>query len=151
MLTAWHEPAGLPEYASSPTPFWLVKLMDLGLVVPAALTTAVGLWRHRGWAARAAHVVFTAYTCVGLSVACMALVMLAHGDPDASPAMAAGFGLFALAFVALTVALYRPLFATRRRPEQGHGAEPYRWAQIRGRMNRTATDTPVAVRRAAMP
>ncbi|MFG2058594.1 hypothetical protein ACGFI9_31675 [Micromonospora sp. NPDC048930] len=36
--------------------------------------------------------------------------MTVHSDPDASAGLAVGFGLFALVFVALTVALYRPLF-----------------------------------------
>src|SRR3954464_3100837 len=30
MLLAWQDPVRLTEYASSPTPFWMVKLMDLG-------------------------------------------------------------------------------------------------------------------------
>jgi hypothetical protein len=38
MIIAWQNPAALTEYASSPTPFWIVKLMDLGIIVPAALT-----------------------------------------------------------------------------------------------------------------
>lgn len=118
ILAAWRDPASLTEYASSPTPFWLVKLMDLGIVVPAALACGVGLWRHRSWARRAAYVLLVAYTCVGLSVASMAIVMLAHGDPDASAGLAAGFGAFALVFVAVSVALVRPLFAHRdSRPE----------------------------------
>jgi len=110
ILTAWRDPASLTEYASSPTPFWLVKLMDLGIVVPAALACGVGLWRRRPSARRAAYVLLTAYTCVGLSVASMAVVMLAHGDPDASAGLAAGFGAFALVFVAATAGLLRPLF-----------------------------------------
>jgi hypothetical protein len=109
ILIAWRDPSSLTEYASSPTPFWLVKLMDLGIVVPAAVATGVALWRGARWAGRAAYVILTAYTCLGLSVCAMAVVMLANGDPDASAGLALGFGVFALVFVVLTGALYRPL------------------------------------------
>jgi hypothetical protein len=44
MIIAWRDPASLTEYASSPTPFWMVKLMDLGIIVPAAVLTAIGLF-----------------------------------------------------------------------------------------------------------
>jgi hypothetical protein len=111
LITAWQDPGSLTEYASSPTPFWMVKLMDLGIVVPAAVTIGVGLWRHMAWARRAAYVLLTGYTCLAVSVTAMAVVMNAKNDPDASVALAAGFGLFALVFVVLSALLYRPLFA----------------------------------------
>ncbi len=110
MVTAWTDPSALTEYASSPTPFWLVKLMDLGIVVPAAVVTALGLRRGRPWARRAAVIVLTAYSCLAVSVTSMALVMLANNDPDASGVLALGFAGFALLFIGLTVGLYRPLF-----------------------------------------
>lgn len=115
MLIAWQDPAQLTEYASSPTPFWMVKLMDLGIIVPAAVAAGIGVLRHAAWARRMMYALLTGYSCLAVSVASMAMVMLVNGDPDASPALAVGFGSFALVFVALTVALYRPLF---RRPVQ---------------------------------
>lgn len=45
MVTAWTDPASMVEYASSPTPFWPVKLMDLGIVVPAAVVVGLGVLR----------------------------------------------------------------------------------------------------------
>jgi hypothetical protein len=39
-------------YLSSPTAFWLVKFMDLGIVVPIAVTVGVGLVKRRSWARR---------------------------------------------------------------------------------------------------
>ncbi|HET6652963.1 MAG TPA: hypothetical protein VFH10_10015 [Nocardioides sp.] len=110
IVTAWTDPSALTEYASSPTPFWLVKLMDLGIVVPVAVVTGLGLLRGRPWARRAAVIVLTAYSCLAVSVTSMALVMLANSDPDASAPLALGFAGFALLFLGLTVALYRPLF-----------------------------------------
>jgi hypothetical protein len=109
MLTAWSDPSAMTQYASSPTPFWLVKLMDLGVVVPAAVTTGVGLLRAAPWARRAAYAMLTGYDCLAISVTAMAVLMLVKDDPDASAGLAVGFGLVTAVLVALTVALYRPL------------------------------------------
>lgn len=110
MLVAWSDPASLTEYASSPTPFWLVKLMDLGIVAPVAATTGVGLLRGAPWAGRLAYPLLTAYTLLGASVTAMGIVMTVHADPDASLATTGGFAAFTAALGWLTAALYRPLF-----------------------------------------
>jgi len=47
MLAAWTDRNSLTEYASSPTPLWMVKLMDLGIIAPAAITIGMGLLRGR--------------------------------------------------------------------------------------------------------
>lgn len=114
MLTAWTDPTSLTEYASSPTPFWTVKLMDLGIIAPVALATGIGLLRHAGWAQRLAYPLLTGYAALGVSITAMAVVMTAKSDPDASPALAAGFLGFTAALTALTVALYRPLLTPER-------------------------------------
>jgi hypothetical protein len=113
MIAAWTDPTSMTEYASSPTPFWLVKLMDLGIVVPIATTTGIGLLRRAAWARRVAYPLLTAYTLLGASVTAMGMVMSLHADPDAAPALTVGFALFTGAFAALTAALYRPLFGQR--------------------------------------
>jgi hypothetical protein len=110
MLTAWQDPSSMTEYASSPTPFWMVKLMDLGIIVPVAVATGVGMLRGAGWAPRVMYPLLTAYACLGISVAAMALVMVLRDDPDASVSLLGGFIGFALLFAALTAAAYRPLF-----------------------------------------
>jgi hypothetical protein len=97
----------------------MVKLMDLGIVVPAAVATGVGLLRGMSWARRAAAVLITGYTCLAISVAAMAIVMFANSDPDASLAITAGFSAFALAFVTLTVLFYRPLIQSRDQAVRG--------------------------------
>jgi hypothetical protein len=89
----------LTEYASSPTPFWMVKLMDLGIIVPAAIATGTGLLQRSAWAWRAVYPLLTGYTCLGVSVTAMGLVMNLEGDPDASPELTTGFLLFALTFL----------------------------------------------------
>lgn len=116
MLLAWTDPASLTEYASSPTPFWLVKLMDLGIVVPAAVTVGIGLLRRTPWARRVAYLLLAAFTLLGASVTAMGVVMNLHGDPDASLALTAGFAAFTVTFAVLTAALLRPLLARPGRP-----------------------------------
>ncbi|MGQ1838694.1 hypothetical protein ACT4S2_09570 [Kocuria turfanensis] len=110
MLTAWDDPSSMTEYVSSPTPFWMVKLMDLGILVPVALIVGIGLLAGADWAGRVVYPLLTAYTCLTISVASMAVVMVLRADPDASLALAAGFLVLALLFVGLTVVLYRPLW-----------------------------------------
>lgn len=118
MLVAWSDPTSLTEYASSPTPFWLVKLMDLGIVVPAAVTTGIGLLRRAAWAQRMAYPLLTAFALLGASVTAVGVVMNRHADPDASAVLTAGFAVFAAVFAALAAALYRPLLAAHVDP--GH-------------------------------
>ncbi len=126
MVTAWQDPSSLIEYASSPTPFWMVKLMDLGIIVPAALATGIGVLRGRPWARRAMYAMLTGYTCLAIAVAAMGVVMYANDDPDASLGLAGGFVVFAVIFATLTTLLYRPLFAHPRLIHHGpvtlHGA-----------------------------
>jgi hypothetical protein len=100
----------MTEYASSPTPFWMVKLMDLGIIVPTAVATGIGILRGARWAPRVMYPLLTAYACVGCSVATMALVMALRNDPDASVPLLGGFVGFALLLAGLTAATYRPLF-----------------------------------------
>jgi len=113
MITAWTDPGSMTEYASAPTPFWLVKLMDLGVVVPLAVTVGVGLLRGHLWARRVLYPLLTGYTCLSVSVLSMAVVMLVRDDPDASIGLALGFGAFTAALTALIVGLYRPLLSPR--------------------------------------
>ncbi len=116
MLVAWSDPTSLTDYASSPTPFWLVKLMDLGIVVPIAAATGIGLLRRAAWARRVAYPLLTAYTLLGASVTAMGVVMIMHADPDASLPLTAGFALFTAVFATLAAALYRLLFAEHADP-----------------------------------
>jgi hypothetical protein len=99
------------EYTQSPAVFWIVKWMDLGIVVPAMVVTAVGVTRRAAWAARLAYAVIGWGALLGSAVAAMAVVMVVNGDPAASSATAAVFVVFAAALLALTGGLVRPLFA----------------------------------------
>jgi hypothetical protein len=84
--------------------------MDLGIVVPAALATGIGLWRGAAWARTPMYAIIGAYTLLGASVTGMGVTMYLNDDPDASLAVTAAFAAFTLAFAALAFAVYRPLF-----------------------------------------
>jgi hypothetical protein len=109
LLDAWRDQPTRPEYLLTPTPFWLVKMMDLGVVVPIAAATGIGLLRARPWADRLAFAMIGGYALLATAVTGMAITMQVRNDPDASLANVVVFAAFSVAFAALTVALYRPL------------------------------------------
>lgn len=100
---------GVPsrEYRSDPTLFWLIRLLDLGFVVPMAVLTAVGLVRRADWSRRLAYAVVGFQTILVASVTGMAMVMAVRGDPAASLGMVAGTGAVTIAFVTCYAALLR--------------------------------------------
>lgn len=99
-------------YLDSPTSFWVVKFMDLGIVVPAAVATAIGVLRQANWASKAMYAAVGWLTLMAAAVTAMAVTMQANGDPDASPVLTVGFGAITVALAWLTVRVYMPLFRT---------------------------------------
>jgi hypothetical protein len=115
------------DYTQSPAVFWIVKLMDLGIVVPVSIATAVGILLHARWARLATYAMVGWGALLASSVAGMAVVMQVNDDPAASPANTIVFGLFAAAFLALAFVLYSGLFGRApvsldRVPEQALAA-----------------------------
>jgi len=98
---------------ADPAVFWLVKFMDLGVVVPVLVAVAIGLLREREWALRATYAVAGWIACLGSAVAGMAVVMQLTGDPEASMGNVVAFGLFALVGLVIAVSVYRPVFGMR--------------------------------------
>jgi len=96
-------------YLSSPTAFWLVKFMDLGLVVPAAVAVGIGTLRHRRWAQRPLSALVGGYALLGASVAAMAIIMFLKDDPDSSLGTVVASIVAASALLALAIHRYRPL------------------------------------------
>lgn len=84
--------------------------MDLGIVVPALVLIGVGMLRGAGWARRAVYAVVGWFALLGTSVAGMAIVMQAAGDPGASTANTVAFGVFAALGLVVATVVYRPLF-----------------------------------------
>ena len=113
LLDAWREHPERPEYLADPGVFWVVKLMDLGIVVPTLTAVGVGLLRGAGWARKAIYGVLGWFALLGSSVAAMAVVMQVKSDPAASIANTIAFGVFAAVGLTVAVRLLRPLLVRR--------------------------------------
>ncbi len=100
-------------YLAGPAFFWAIALMDLGIFLPATIAACAGLVRGRPWAGKALYLVAGWFALVGPAVAGMAIAMYANDDPTASGGATVFMTALALAFAALAVAMFRPLFARR--------------------------------------
>jgi hypothetical protein len=110
LVASFRPPVPGSAVLSDPAVFWLVKFMDLGVIVPVLATVAVGLLRERRWARTATYAVVGWIACLGCAVAGMAVVMQVTGDPEASLANVVAFGLFAAVGLGIAVGAYRPVF-----------------------------------------
>jgi len=70
-----------------PRLWWLIKALDLGILIPAALGASIGLLRGNSVAIKLAYGLTGFLACLTGSVAGMTAVMLRKDDPSASPAM----------------------------------------------------------------
>jgi hypothetical protein len=69
------------EYVEHPTAFWLVRLMDLGFVIPLGLLVGIGLLRREPHADRGAYAFIGTQTLLTCAVAGMAMRMWIRDDP----------------------------------------------------------------------
>jgi hypothetical protein len=114
--------AATSEYDEHPTAYWLVAFLDLGVVVPLTVATAVGLLRRRDWAARAFYAVLGWYAAVPGSVAAMSLTMLGRDDPAASAGRAVVFTVAAAVFLLLAARVFVPLLGSAAWRSAGRGS-----------------------------
>lgn len=120
LVDAWSaQPTG-SEYLADPTLFWLVKFMDLGLVVPALAAVGIGSLRRRPWAGPAIYAAAGWMALLGSSVAGMAIVMQMKGDPAASIANTVAFSLFALLGLVVAALVYTGLADRREKESYEH-------------------------------
>lgn len=117
LVDAWAAQPTSSEYLADPVVFWLVKFMDLALVVPALAAVGVGLLRDAAWVEKAKYAVAGWVALLGSSVAGMAIVMQATGDPAGTVANTAAFSLFASIGLVMAVLVNRPLFLIDTSPE----------------------------------
>jgi hypothetical protein len=111
--------AGTPDsaFTDNPTAYLVIAVLDLGLVVPAAVAVALALLRGAAWARRATYALIGWFATVPVSVAAMAITMVVRDDPEADGTAALGFTAVALVFLVVAALLYRPLL-TRRTEEK---------------------------------
>ncbi|MDD9205727.1 hypothetical protein PU560_04500 [Georgenia sp. 10Sc9-8] len=100
--------AVVPAATADVTMYWAIFLLDLGIVVPAAIATAVGLLGGARWARTALYAVIGWFAMVPPSVAAMSVVKILRDDPLADPADTVVLSVVALVVGALAVVLYRP-------------------------------------------
>jgi hypothetical protein len=101
-------------YLDNPTAFWLVGVLDLGLIVPAAIATAVALRRGELWCRKASYVIIGWFSLVPASVAAMAITMQVNDDPLGTTGNTIIMTTAGVVFTACAVMLYRPLFQKPR-------------------------------------
>jgi hypothetical protein len=115
LLALWRgEPTA--EYLADPGIFWVVKIMDLGLVVPLLVGVGLAMVRHSERVSLLRYAVTGWAALLGSSVAGMAVVMQATGAPGASPVLTVAFSSFALVAVVMAVFVHQPLLRADGRP-----------------------------------
>jgi hypothetical protein len=75
-------------YLEHPTAFWLVRLMDLGFVIPIGIVTGLGLLQRKPWASRLAYAFTGTQMLLACAVAGMALRMWVARDAGMSVGVA---------------------------------------------------------------
>jgi hypothetical protein len=106
-LTAYTGGERSQEYRDDPILWWLIKGLDLGIIIPISLAVGIGVLRNRPVAARAASGMTGFLACLVGSVAAMGAVQVAKADPGASPALVAVAALMALGLGGVAIQLIR--------------------------------------------
>jgi hypothetical protein len=96
-----------PGYADAPAGFWLIRLVDLGAVVPLSVATAAGVWRGQALANKAAAGVASFLTLEVGAVLAMGVAQLWLRDPAASTVLVAALAPAFLALAGTTGLLLR--------------------------------------------
>lgn len=113
VLTRPHTSPAWQEYELDETLFWLIRLMDLGFVIPASVVIAVGLLRRLAWATRLAYAFLGFQTFIVAAVAGMAVTMTVRHDPAANPVLLLGATLLTVVLAGMFLALLRRLVTAR--------------------------------------
>jgi hypothetical protein len=122
LLGSWSGEPIAAEFRAAPSFFWTILLMDLGIVVPAGVATAIALLRRTPGAARAMYALVGWFALVPPSVAAMSVAMALEHDPNATTGGTVVSVAAAALLAAFAVGVFRPLFAGSRRPAAGEHA-----------------------------
>lgn len=100
----------LADFRENPTSFLLIGWLDLGIVVPAAITAAIGLLRGVRWARKAGYAVIAWFALAPASIAAMAITMVVNDDPNADTGTMWMFSVAGALFTVGAAALFAPVF-----------------------------------------
>jgi hypothetical protein len=103
------------EYLEHPTAFWLIRLMDLGFVIPVGLATGWSLVRGSEWAGRWAYSFIGMQTLLTCAVAGMAIRMAVNDDPSVTTPLLLVSTTGAVLFLALYIVALRGAAVELRR------------------------------------
>ena len=95
-------PAG---YADDPTLFWLIRFMDLALVIPAAVVSGFAVLRQSTWSTPAAIALVGFEALLVAAVAGMAAMMVLRHDPGASRSLSVATTALTLVLLAIYAAV----------------------------------------------
>lgn len=95
------------EYLEGPATFWVIKFLDFGFLIPAAIVIEIGLIRNQPGAIKAAYGFGGFLACLTGSIAAMAVAMEVRNDPSAAPALIAILFPISVALAAGTIQLIR--------------------------------------------
>lgn len=112
------------EYVEGPTVFWVIKLFDLGFVVPAALAVGIGLLRGHPASIKAAFGLSGFLTCMAGAVAGMAIAMELKGDPSSQPMVIVILLPITAGLALATISLLRTIDPARISSPAAHGKRP---------------------------
>jgi hypothetical protein len=110
MVSGQAVPAAAPDL----TMYWSIFLLDMGVIVPAGVATALGLVLEAAWARKALYALVGWFALVPPSVAAMSIVKLVRADPVASMGDTIVFVVVTIIFWAIAGWLYRRLFVGDR-------------------------------------
>lgn len=94
-------------YQDDPRLWWLIKALDLSLVIPASLAVGVGLLRQRPVASKAAYGLAGFLACLLGSIGSMGAMQIWNDDPAASPVLVGVAGFAALGAGSVAARLVR--------------------------------------------
>lgn len=109
VLTGPHTSPAWQEYEKDQTLFWLVRMMDLGFVIPASFAVAVGLLRRTTWAVTLVYAFLGFQTLMVAAVAGMAIMMAVRSDPAGSSTLLGVSAVVSLVLAAIFGMLLRKL------------------------------------------
>lgn len=99
------------EYEKDQTLFWLVRMMDLGFVIPASFAVAVGLLRRTTWAVTLVYAFLGFQTLMVAAVAGMGIMMAARSDPATNSTLLGLSGIISLILASILGMLLRKQWA----------------------------------------